>query len=557
MTASEIKHTDMTATPSTKPQMNTVAQQLDALRTLTPRQKYKQLLNATHPEQLVQAMPPQDLFLLIKELGAADVPELVGLASADQLTCFIDMDGWRDEQLDTDQARQWLGLILEQEESDQLRLIDEMDFDLLVLVLKKQLEIVRGLEALDDDELEQPRLRRDQLYECLYQDEQQAKALETLQELLFRERREFYLMLMEAVRHELELALEEHVFQHRNGRLADLGFDNSVQARQLRSWLDPATFNAQDFRKQARFFTAPQTSAPGFVLTVARPRDLLADVIGNSLTPELCQELSFLLNRAMSADGVDFGDPQQVQQSLEDVYHLLNIALGFLAGQDIDQATQLFEQVYLQALYRLGFSLLLRLSRRARQIRQSAIGPYLDGPDAALIDALDRDMPRCYAGVAEPLRGGDRPFQCRADVDAVDRELACIEALRQLFEGGGLFSLPQPDDLDLRGCQPALASEVTLSELFLTAVANQVMGRPFAPAPLALNELPELHRRLTDSPGAFAAWQEQSRQLCEQQAPGSAAFVDFCFNILQQEFCALEPADLKPEFVGGFLLRLA
>ena len=530
---------------------------LEHLRGLNGREKYKFILANDNSAKLVQAMPPQDLFLLVKELGRADVSELLAMANGAQVTLFVDMDCWHGDNMDADEAQAWIQQLQGLDEREQLRIIDAMDFDLLVLMLKKQFRVIRGMEALDDDELEEPRLRRDQLYECEYRDPEQAKCIEALQELLFRERQGFYLHLMETVRHETDMAFEEEVYQARNGRLADFGFIETFEARKLRAWLDPQAFDPADFSKEQAVFDAAEEGAPlpGFVLTVARPRDILADVMANSMNNALCQELTYLLNRAMSADLVDVGNAEHVSESLEDVYNYLNIALGYLAGTDVNQATQQFETVYLQTLYRLGFSLTVALQRRAQAILATSFGAYLDGPDAALVKALNQSKPRFYAGVENTARADERPFRNYADVKAVSSELDTIETLLPLFGAGGVFNIPAPDELDLDGCIPPQISEVTLSELFLTAIANKILGKEPTPEPIPVQELETLHQALHAEVN-FTDLRRQSHEWLEQLAPGSGAFAEFCFDMLEHEFYALRPEDLKPEYVGGLLIRL-
>lgn len=542
-----------------KPSKSSIAlkTELDKLRTLSGRAKYKAILESPQSRALVQTMPAQDLFLLVKELGPADVSDLLSMASGVQVTLCVDLDCWRADTMDADEALFWLQHLHQMDNDDTLRLVDELDFDMLVLLVKKQLRIVRGLEALDDDELEEPRLRRDQLYECEFRDTEQAKWLEGLLELLFSERQSVYLQLMEAVRHETDITFEEAVFQDRIARLSDFGFIETHEALKIRAWLDPEHFDPAAHLKNQATFTPEYSgvSLPGFVMTVARPRDLLADVMSNSLNDALWQELTYLLNRAMSADQVDIGAVTEVQESLEDVYNYLNIALGYLAESDVGRATELFEQVYLQSLYRLGFSLTIALKRRARIVLKSPAGPYLDGPDAALVAALNQPKPRFYSGVETTTRADARPFRNYGEVKAVSVELETVEALLPLFGSAGIFNIPAPEELELEGCIPPQASEVTLSELFLTAIANKILEHDPTPEPIPAAELETLHQAL-HAEANFDALRHQTKEWLVSLAPGSGAFVEFCFDLWEHEFCALKPENLKPQYIGGLLIRL-
>ena len=542
---------------ATVPASDPYLQQVQASR---GRQKYQMILNAANSAALVRSLPAQEVFLLVKELGALDAVELIGLASPEQVTLCVDMDCWDGDQLDAENALVWLHLLLIQDEEEFLRLIDDFDFELLVMMVKKQLTITGGLESLtdDDEDLLANRKRFDQVYECDYRNSDVAKLMDAFQDVLFRERQELYLRLMEAVRHEFDLALQEDVYQLRNGRLGDLGFVERFEARSLYDVIDPQRFDPQQHVKPQGIYTSQSTGgvAPGFLVTTVQPRDLLADVMAGGLNEDLAHELTFLLNRAMSADGVNYGEPNDVRETIEDVYHYLNLALGFLAGSDAGKATELFHSVYLQHLFQLGYSLTAALRQRARTISQSVLGPYLDGPDAAVITALCQDKPRFFNGLMDETRADQRPFATMAEVTLVDEELQCIDMLQAVFGEQGLLPLGAPEDIDLDGCVPDQGSELTLSEIFLTALAQRIMGRDFAFRPFPIQELSQLHATLTRSDEAMTALRDETSRWLESQAPGTTPFVHYCLAIWESELCELEADDLVPEYVGGLVLRV-
>jgi hypothetical protein len=539
-----------------------IEKQLQQLQGLSARKKYKQLIEAENSFELVQSMPPQELFLLIKELGVVDSADLIGLATPEQVTLCVDMDCWRGDELDRDLSMQWLYLLMIQDEEAFLRLIDGFDFELLVMMVKKQLTIISGLESLrDDEDLMATRKRFDQVYDCSYRNDDVAKIMSAFQDVLFRERQELFLQVMEAVRHEFDLALQECVFTDRMGRLEDLGFVDPFAARSLFSWIDPDTFDPDNFLKPdfVPSFSdgwSPSIAPPTFMLSLAQPHDLLGELLSSGLSHDLAYEFSFLLNRALSAEKVDYGEPQDIARVLQDVYYTLNIALGYLAGADLDRAEQLLRGVYLQALYQLGFSLTLQLRHRAQDIVAAPIGPYLDGPDIALIEALNQAKPQFFNGIVDATRADVRSFQTWAEVVKVRQELDCVERLSALFSDKGVFNLPEPEQLDLTGCIPALATEVTLSEFFLTALANRLLGRDFYPQPIAVAELLLLHEKVSLPAPEFKLLRQQTHDWVESQVPGSGTFANFCLDIWQQEFCSLAREDVTPEYVGGLIIRL-
>ena len=66
------------------------------------------ILDAKDPGALVRALPAEDLYYTIREIGLADAAPLVPLASVEQFLTFLDLDAWRGNQLDPRRALTWL-----------------------------------------------------------------------------------------------------------------------------------------------------------------------------------------------------------------------------------------------------------------------------------------------------------------------------------------------------------------------------------------------------------------------------------------------------------------
>ena len=59
------------------------------------------------------------------------------------------------------------------------------------------------------------------------------------------------------------------------------------------------------------------------------------------------------------------------------------------------------------------------------------------------------------------------------------------------------MTLPAPDQFDLTGCQPGDPGELTLAHFFLTALANQILGRDFTPKAISVAEMVQLHSKVS------------------------------------------------------------
>ena len=535
----------------------TLDERVDIVRRARGMQKYNLLIEAADAEALVHRLSAQEVFLLIKELGPEDAAELLTLASAAQQVSFFDLDCWREDQFDTEAALVWLTLLAEGSEEHQLAFLTGVDFELLVLLVKKFLTVTGGPEEIEDEDVRIEAMRRDGGYVVEYTDPEHAKVIAPLLDLLFRQEKELFAQLMEAVRWELTSLLEENVCRLRRGRLLDRGFPDPFEAQEVYAVVDPATFDPAAQHKLPLQPAEEGGAAPGFYLSAARPRDLLADVLAGGISGDTAWELTFLVNKVLAADRVDMGDGEQVQAVMEEVYRYLNLGLEQLAGTDPTLADRLLREAYLEHLFRLGFSLTVQLRQRAERIERSPIGPFLDGPFRALVDALRRQKPRYYEGMDAENRGGERPFANGRDLQRAAAWLARLEIQEQLFAGLLGFPLPPPKALALQGCVPETADEVALSDLFLTALANRVLGRPFRPDPLEAAELVPLHGRICRQEKVLGELRQETRQWLEGLLPGAGEFGDYCLDLLEEAFCAVSPEDLDPRFLSGLILRLS
>lgn len=532
------------------------AERLEMVRSAHGRDKYNLLIEARDAEELVRRLPAQDMYLLFKEMGAEDVPELLPLVTREQFTAFLDLDCWQKDLLDADKALYWLTLLLDAGEEPVLRMATGIDFGLLVLTVKKFVTITAAPgDTLDEDVAAERRLEG--VYDVDYRDAESAKIVGAFLDLIFRRERDFYLHLMEAVRWEPEAMLEEEVYGARRDRLLDLGFPDPFEALGVYAWLDPETFDPAQQRKLSLRPAEAEIEAPAFALAAARPKDLLADILATGIDHETSWELTYLINKVMSAERIDVGESRQVREATEEAYRYLNLALEHLSGSDPGKASALFDNCYLEHLFRLGFSLTLQLQRQAKKLASGRIGPYLDGPMRAFLDALGQRRPRFYAGIEAAERAGERPFATVHDLTLAANWLERLAGQRRLFEERLPFELPAPAELDLSGCAPDDPTDLTLSDFFLTALANRILGRPFVPRPLPQKELPALHARICRGGELDPELRLETGRWLDSLEPGATAFADWCLDLWQQELCTVRAEDLDPRFVSGVIVRLA
>lgn len=523
-----------------------VAEQLDMLRCLDARQKIRLLLDAPNGAELMANLPAQEVYLLVMERGPEHLPELLSLATPEQWEAFFDLDCWTGDEFNAKQARKWLATLLENGEGEIYAVLKEMNFEQLILMFKHEVEVLSGPESIHDDDKRVEAAHRDGGYELKYREENGAKLFGKVLDILHHYDTEFFFYLLEAVRAETLGLIEESVYQLRVGRLLDMGIPDPATAGKVYAWLDPEVYRQSPPAKLAAGL--PREYAPGFMLSLSRPKGLLGEVLASGLDENLAWELANLVNKVLVADRVAMGDLEAVAAVIARVNACLNLALEWLAKEDAVAARGHLEDARCEDLFRLGHSLTVKLQGRARLLRKSTVAPYLEEPFRDFLAALDRKVPQYYQGLDHFDHTGTRLFERLVDIERVSAWLDLVEVQRCLFEDHLGFVLPDPES-------GVFGEEPTLADIFLTALANRLLGRTFAPIPLAEEELPGLHGMVAQAGGVNPVLRAETVKWLETLVPGGGRFAEYCMDCWQDEFCAVRFDEVDPRYVGGLIMR--
>lgn len=498
-------------------------EQLDIIRQLHGKDKYDLIISAQNADKLVPELHPQEIYLTVNEIGTSDVTELLALSSPAQISLLLDMDCWEGDNLSPVLTLHWFELILSTGNEKICQLIREMEPETLALFLKKHVTIIHGIEVFDSDEIDNAK-RLEGIYDIDYSSEDAAKIIGALLKIWMEQEQESFLLIMEMIRSELQTSFEEELYIERNNRLLDLGILPAVEAKSMYSYVDPDKFTTGG--KIGFQLESDEINNPKALLAQAEPCNLLADILGSGINHATACELLLLANRKMSADNVDFSETRQVSETIQSIYDTLNLALEYLANKDADQAEQIFNNTYLLQLFQLGHSLIEQRRNKAIHIANSTIYPYLDYQELLFIDSLLETPPCLYLPEYEDSPAKLQQIKSMLDLNLVDLRLQQIETLEELFTSKLPFTLPQVDEID---------EEIpSLAQYFITAVANQVLGREFLPAPLLDSDLITLREKTVSTGRIDVEFSQQLGQFVNQQADNLDFFTEFCLELWEE-----------------------
>jgi len=528
-------------------------ERLEIIRAVPGKDKYNLIIEAQDAKVLMRKLSSQEVYALIREVGEEDVVDLVEMVSNEQLTTFVDLDAWRADGYDGQAALRWLVLLAESGEERLWEALNGLDQISLALLFAQFITVTGGLGDL----LEEERLQRgeiDKIYQVDYKDSEMAKLIGGFLDVIYRRDIELYIALMELVRTEQGASLEEFGLQQRNGRLLDQGIPDPEGAASVYAFLDPNRFTELSPAEKISLHEQVASPLPGNLLVAARPGGVLAELLAEGLSEELAWELTCLTNKVLVASQADIGNPEHIATALQETYANLEIALGFLCGNDLQRAEQILAAHYLEHLFRLGFSLLLRLQRRARILRKD-VGELLDAPFLRLVEGLAAHRPQLYRDLVEPGHDDLRPFRSYSEVVLAAAALEEVEKQRLLF----VEHLPLLSEalvqLDLTGCNVA-ENDLTLSTLLLTSLANRMLGRDFSPVPLPVQDLPSLHAMISRDGQLNNDLRRETLAWLDSLVPGSSTFGAYCLGLWEDGICALDVEALDARFVSGLIVQL-
>jgi hypothetical protein len=382
-----------------------IARVRGALAAASGRARLDLIVGARDPLAVVRALPADELWFTIRDVGLADAAELVRLASPEQFRTFLDLELWRGDAAEPRRVLPWLragraGALGDDLLQDAWRAkLRALDMEVLELVL---LDVIRlhDLEVDPDPQIEGEHHMRtpDHRYAIEFTVEgTDYVAARGLVDDLYAEDPYLATRLLSAVRSELPSELAETALRWRSGRLQDLGYPPLEEAL---SW----------FARPAAAAARPGLPArpPGFLLaTVGKGSalDRAAAALPEDARERLQLELVAAANAVIVADGVDVQDLEAVRAGMAAARALVELGLEErAAGGD---AAAALAATPVKTLFQAGFGRVLALRWRAeRLLAAGKVGtreaPSAPSPLAETLQALLRRRPLYFPGLEAP-----------------------------------------------------------------------------------------------------------------------------------------------------------
>ncbi len=186
---------------------------------------------------------------------------------------------------------------------------------------------------------------------------------------------------------------------------------------------------------------------------------------------------------------------------------------------------------------------------------------FLDPPHREWFEGVLRKRPVLCRG------GFENDFENLGDFDETSQFLSRVEAWVSFLGETLKIDPPQIKSLDLGSCHPGTWREITLSTLFLTSLAHQILEGEFLFRAIDQSRLrtfiSQVFERDEHGKGivkmkikdGLTEWFDSIESDREKRLH-FIAFRDFCCDLLEEEYGKIsEGEEIDPRFVRGLLVR--
>jgi hypothetical protein len=496
------------------------------------------LLAGADPVSAIRALPPDEFFYVLHELGFPEALDIMIHGTAEQVQGALDLALWDRDQISTERADEWLDAMAQAPYETVGAWARGLDIELVALLIRQRARIYDlSLEEPPDEPEGSLFDTPDRLFTLeLLGDEQIQRTTQSLVENLYRADQFMMRRFLIGMRSELDSELEQTAFRWRSGRMADMGFVDFYEALEVYRELDPSSVHLEPGPVAANPAREDQAADSHLRLPVVMADRMagatpfaraVAALTSPTEAADLHNALVALCNRVLSADRVSPGDDPVVAGVLGRVAATLDLAVEFLSRGDDAAGVAAVRRVPLIKLFRLGVSLVGKLHRLARSLLRdspfAALRPEVDlwePDDAEVLAALTKLRPVFPRLLDQPPSAGERPFACLHDVATATAAMERAGAALALVVGMGV----RPEHVSperLAGIGVADPAIVDAGVLARTVVVQRLLGRAPGPIePLPAEAISLFKKKFNSSPQGIEMMAKSAAAILQTAAPG-------------------------------------
>lgn len=515
----------------------------------------------------VAALAPSEVYELVHEVGLEESGELLALATPEQVQGCLDFEAWDKDEYLPAAFQPWLAVIIEAGFEKLGEVWAGLDPEARMLYLQRHVTVfdVTMGEAPEEDDDSPMMTTPDGFFilKLLGEEDDQRLTLRLIEDL-YRADANLARHTIQGARSEPAAELEEQSYRWRAGRLADLGYVDFHEALELFRPLevdqvkigeDPSSSVAEGDGSAAPLAVAKEVLDRPFLARA------LAEIHDAAELARIEGAILYLVNRVLAAARAKPGQQEVVQRAAQYASSTLSLGLEAVARGDAARAAAALGSVSLPKLFRVGYTLTLRLAKLA--IALAPRSATAESPTREVVAALSSPRPLWAKAADRPPLGpapGVRPFESLADIKRGTDVLSALTVRIALVESLGVNLLamakaPEPrpslEDLLRTALLHAIASGRFQGGAMPAKALSALLPKVFVDGELT----PAARRRAHDAVAAVLP--------AEQLLAGAAALPPLIDELLDQlaeilgglaESGAAGDEEIDPRFVEGIAI---
>ncbi len=528
------------------------------------KEKGDLLLHSHDPLALTRSLSQEELYLVAKEMDLEERSEVIRYASLPQLFFIADIDCWKKDRIDPRSFVHWLETLIQADEKLLLGWLVQTDYENLVSSFKKVIEVMKPDREWAADEIlgDTPYFTLDENYFIMVNEENMGTVRRAI-EILFENKRGIYAALMEGVLAELEDELEEEAYQRREIRLTERGFPDFETARKLYRPLTRQEFDSYPKKDlKAADPVHELKHVPNYPVLWSEERFFLDDALelfreDPAALEKLQEELAWLSNKVIAADGIDFSSEEKVRRGIERARSFISIGLELLAERDLVRAREILKTSWLELIFRWGATRIVLLREDSLKIAhdywkssKENFLDFLDLPYNSIFQGLFRLVPEYYDPMLKEF-DGLRDFKSLEEIERAKLSVRQMTRIHQVlhkhlpdfFEKEAQYAVKTETELTLFSLAGTLFAGFVLKGKISfnpldAADIKKFMAKAFTDG-LRRTLQPEIKKAFTD------------KMVVKEDESAFRSFWPLLFDRIEEEFAALKSVDnLDPRYVS-------
>lgn len=547
------------------------------------RQKQDLLLLSPKASEVVRALSSEEVYYMVKEIGATDALPVLSAISQEQLQYIFDIEWWQGDKFLPQRARDWLVILEKCQDQKILHWLLNENLDQKVMVLQSLIKVFKMDEMTDSyqDVEGLARFSPDGVYDIFFKVPEVASVLAKFLGILRAEHEKIFFLLMEAVIWHPVSPTVEDAYHERLTRTADRGIPEFEEAYEIYRRQDLDALKVEAASPETFLMGDGYKVAPHYLMAQAKPSSFFSLCLSRLQTDPRIDairwELVYLTNKVMVADRCDPSELKLHNEIIRKVLGFINIGLEAGSGGNVDKGVLLLKQTWMQPLFQVGYGHLMEFKWQAEKLVKEH-GPLLDH----LLNDNERDLmsslmvnrvpmftkapekkkrnpqPRNFESIEEIQTAEEflrrMKFYVRFSKHGLNLKEAALTKIRQQCDFSG-----HPEDLDLVVLTTtALARHLLFREISCIplpeAAAKTFLELVFPPRifqdePRKCNEdlVEKFHRKLLAMP---MAWTDEDKKFLQY-------LVAQCIQSVESRFGGIDfKAGVDWKFAGGICLSV-